>query len=91
IGEISGRRGQVMGMDTSKSGESTIRAQVPELEMDDFHTFLAKLTLEKGHYTYSYDHDEPMPKNVAERQKANNVYSASPSPARHEAPEKSIL
>ena len=70
MGEINRRRGQVRNLDTPKSGDFIIHAQVPELEMDDFHTFLAKLTLEKGRFTYSYDHDQPMPENVAERQKS---------------------
>ena len=44
MGEVTKRRGRVLGMNPDEDGEQVVEAEVPMSEMQDFTTFLRQLT-----------------------------------------------
>lgn len=67
MGEITKRRGRVLGMAPSDDGMQTIEAQVPESEMNDFSTFIRQSTQGRGYYTFAFENYEEVPSNIAQK------------------------
>jgi elongation factor G len=65
ISDFTSRRGRVMGMDT-ENGRSVVTALVPLAEMQRYSNDLRSMTAGRGVYTYTIDHYDPMPPNVAQ-------------------------
>ncbi len=65
IGDLNKRRGQVEGMDTSRSGARIIKAMVPLSEMFGYVTALRTITSGRATSTMSYDHHAPVSSSVA--------------------------
>ncbi|OHV45217.1 elongation factor G-like protein EF-G2 [Pseudofrankia sp. BMG5.36] len=68
MGDLSGRRGRVIGMEPLGAGDvgrTVIRAEVPELEMIRYAIELRSLTQGTGTFTRSPARYEPMPDHVA--------------------------
>ena len=65
MGNLSGRRGKIEGMD-DRSGNKVIRAKVPLGEMFGYATDLRSQTQGRASYTMQFDSYEPAPKSVAE-------------------------
>jgi elongation factor G len=63
MGDLSSRRGRIMGMDT-KGSMQVIKAQVPLAELYGYAARLRSLTQGRGSYTRGFDHYEEMPKDV---------------------------
>ncbi len=66
MGDLSGRRGQLQGMDELVGGVKTIKAEVPLAEMFGYSTSLRSLTQGRATYTMEFKHYVEAPKNVAE-------------------------
>ena len=65
IGDISSRRGKVLGMDTRPAAQA-IDARVPLAEMFGYATDLRSMTQGRATYTMQFSHYEPVPTAVAE-------------------------
>ena len=65
MGNLSGRRGKIEGMD-DRSGNKVIRAKVPLGEMFGYATDLRSQTQGRASYTMQFDSYEPAPRSVAD-------------------------
>lgn len=63
MGDISGRRGKILGMD-SESGFQVIRAQIPQANLYRYSTSLRSLTGGRGMHSEQFSHYEEMPKDL---------------------------
>jgi len=63
-GSVSGKRGQVEGME-DRGQNKAIHAKVPLSEMFGYTTTLRSMTEGRGSMTMEFDHYEPVPTNVA--------------------------
>jgi elongation factor G len=66
LGDISSRRGRVMGMD-SADGRTTIHAMVPEAELYRYASAVRALTHGRGHHTRALAGYELVPEAEAEK------------------------
>ncbi len=66
MGDLSGRRGIVQGMDDQVGGIKVIKAEVPLAEMFGYSTQLRSLTQGRATYSMEFKHYSEAPKNVAE-------------------------
>ena len=66
MGDLSGRRGIVQGMDDIAGGMKGIRAEVPLAEMFGYSTQLRSLTQGRATYSMEFKHYNEAPKNVAD-------------------------
>ena len=67
MGEVTKRRGRVIGMDSIPNGMQVIEAEVPIAEMGDFNTFIKQVTQGRGSFTLDFARYEDAPANVAEK------------------------
>ena len=65
IGDLNKRRGQVEGMDTSRSGASIVKAMVPLGEMFGYVTALRTITSGRATSSMTYDHHAPVSSSIA--------------------------
>jgi elongation factor G len=65
IGDLSSRRGKVLGMDTRPAGQA-IDARVPLAQMFGYATDVRSMTQGRATYTMQFSHYEPVPAAVAE-------------------------
>ncbi len=63
MGDISGRRGKILGMD-SDGGFQIIKAQVPQAELYHYSTTIRSLTGGRGIHSEDFSHYEEMPKDI---------------------------
>lgn len=66
MGDLSGRRGIVQGMEDITGGMKGIRAEVPLAEMFGYATQLRSLTQGRATYSMEFKHYSEAPKSVAE-------------------------
>lgn len=67
MGDLSSRRGRVLGMEqTERAGITVVKAQVPLAELDGYVTVLRSLTSGKGVYNMEFFQYELMPDRLAE-------------------------
>jgi elongation factor G len=66
MGDLSGRRGIVQGMDDIPGGMKEIKAEVPLAEMFGYATSLRSLTQGRATYSMEFKHYSEAPKSVAE-------------------------
>ena len=66
MGDLSGRRGIVQGMDDIPGGMKAIKAEVPLAEMFGYSTQLRSLTQGRATYSMEFKHYTEAPKNVAD-------------------------
>ena len=71
IGDISGRRGRIDGME-ARMGEQSVHAFVPLSEMFGYATDLRSRTQGRGIFTMQFDHYEEVPRNIAEKVTGTN-------------------
>ncbi len=67
MGEVTKRRGRVMGMEAGSDNMQIIDAEVPMAEMGDFSTFVRQATQGRGSYTFDFVRYEDAPANIAEK------------------------
>ncbi len=65
IGDLNKRRGQVEGMDTSRSGVRIVKAMVPLGEMFGYVTALRTITSGRATSSMTYDHHAPVSSSIA--------------------------
>jgi elongation factor G len=73
MGDISSRRGRVLGMDT-QGGISTVKAQVPMAEVLNYAPDLKSMTAGRGSFIMVESHYDPVPHDQMEK-----VVAASPN------------
>ncbi len=66
MGDLSGRRGMVQGMEDLPGGIKAIKAEVPLAEMFGYATQLRSLSQGRATYSMEFKHYNEAPKNVAE-------------------------
>ena len=65
IGDLNKRRGQVEGMENSRSGARIVKALVPLAEMFGYVTALRTITSGRATSSMQYDHHAPVSSNIA--------------------------
>ena len=65
IGDLNKRRGQVEGMESSRSGASIVKAMVPLAEMFGYVTALRTITSGRATSSMQYDHHAPVSSSIA--------------------------
>jgi elongation factor G len=66
-GDLSARRGQIIGADTRGHGRMVITGRVPLAELADYQSRLNSLTGGRGHYDIELSHYTAVPENVQEQ------------------------
>jgi len=66
MGDISGRRGKILGMEAEGSNQK-IRAQVPLKELYKYANVIRSMTQGRGVFRQKFSHYEEVPKEVAEK------------------------
>ena len=67
MGEVTKRRGRVLGMNPSEDRMQVIEAEVPQAEMSDFATFIRQCTQGRGYFTFTFERYEEAPRNIADK------------------------
>jgi elongation factor G len=70
MGDLSGRRGRVLGTDTAAHERTVVKAEVPQVELSRYAIDLRSLSHGAASFTRSFVRYEPMPESVAARVKA---------------------
>ena len=65
IGDLNKRRGQVEGMESSRSGARIVKAEVPLAEMFGYVTALRTITSGRATSSMQYDHHAPVSSSIA--------------------------
>ncbi len=65
IGDLNKRRGQVEGMESSRSGARIVKAMVPLAEMFGYVTALRTITSGRATSSMQYDHHSPVSSTIA--------------------------
>jgi elongation factor G len=71
VGEISSRRGKILGMDTDARFQ-VIKALIPQASLSSFHQSLTRLTQSRAKYSYSFSHYEEAPQDIMQQVIAEN-------------------
>ncbi len=66
MGDLTSRRGKVLGMDP-ESGRTSIHAMVPEAELYKYAAALRSMTQGRGHHTRKFAGYEPVPDHIAQK------------------------
>ena len=66
-GDITKRRGMIMGMDATADGLQKIEAEVPMSEMTKYATELRSMTQGRGSFTLAFDRYEAAPEEVSKK------------------------
>ena len=64
MGDVTKRRGRVLGMSPDEDGLQVVEAEVPMAEMQDFTTFMRQLTQGRGHFEFDFVRYETLPSNL---------------------------
>ena len=67
LGDLSARRGHILGTESAEGGMSIVKAQVPRAELHLYATTLASLTHGHGHFTHRFDAYAEVPAAVAQQ------------------------
>ena len=62
--DLSGRRGQMAGMESAGGGMTTVEAKAPLAEVATYARTLSSMTGGQGSYTMEFSHYEAVPGNV---------------------------
>lgn len=65
LGDLSGRRGRVLGTEPATAGRTVVRAEVPELELRRYAIDLRSLSRGAAQFSREYVRHEPMPHQLA--------------------------
>lgn len=71
LGDLSGRRGRVLGTDTAGQDRTVVRAEVPQVELTRYAVDLRSLAHGAASFTRSFVRYEPMPESAAAKMKAS--------------------
>jgi elongation factor G len=70
MGDLSGRRGRVLGTETAGNDRTLVRAEVPQVELTRYAIDLRSLSHGAASFTRSFARYEPMPESAASRVKS---------------------
>jgi elongation factor G len=70
MGDLSGRRGRVLGTDTAGNDRTLVRAEVPQVELTRYAIDLRSLSHGAASFTRTFARYEPMPESAAARVKS---------------------
>jgi elongation factor G len=70
MSDLSSRRGRVLGTEPEAPGRTTVRAEIPELELSRYAVDLRSLSHGTGRFTREYARHEPMPAQIAAKVRA---------------------
>ncbi|MFS8478035.1 MAG: elongation factor G-like protein EF-G2 [Micromonosporaceae bacterium] len=75
MGDLSGRRGRVLGTEADPAGgeKSLVRAEVPAMELLRYAVELRAMTSGAGTFTRSFARYEPMPAHLADKVRAEHA------------------
>jgi elongation factor G len=65
LGDLSSRRGRVIGTDPVGTGRTLVRATAPESEVTRYAIDLRSMTRGKGSFARKFSHYEELPPNLA--------------------------
>jgi elongation factor G len=66
-GDLSARRGRILGTDTLPGNRLQITAQAPLSELQQYSNQLKSVTGGQGSYTMELDHYEPVPPHIQQQ------------------------
>ena len=67
MGDLSARRGRVLGTEQASESHTAIRAEVPQVELTRYAIDLRSLTHGAASFTRSFVRYEPMPPQIASK------------------------
>ena len=67
IGDMNGRRGKVLGMDSAPGGKQVIKANVPQVEVLNYAPTLTSMTGGRGSFAIEHSHYEEVPAHLQEK------------------------
>ncbi|NLL91628.1 MAG: elongation factor G [Ruminococcaceae bacterium] len=67
MGEVTKRRGRVLGMHPGEDSLQQVEAEVPESEMSDFTTYIRSSTQGRGSFTTEFLRYEPLPSTLEQK------------------------
>ena len=67
MGDVTKRRGLIMGMQANDEGDQVIDAEVPMAEMLTYANELRSMTQGRGSYVLKFDRYEPAPQPTADK------------------------
>jgi len=67
MGEVTKRRGRILGMSPSEDSLQLVEAEVPEAEMSDFSTYIRSSTQGRGNFAMEFLRYEPLPGNLEQK------------------------
>jgi len=67
LGQVTSRRGEVLGMDMHPGNVQAVRSMIPMAEMFGYATELRSGTQGRGVFTMEFDHYAPVPESVKEK------------------------
>ncbi len=70
LGDLSGRRGRVLGTETAGQERTLVKAEVPQVELTRYAIDLRSLAHGAASFTRSFARHEPMPESAAARVRA---------------------
>ncbi|MGE5552280.1 MAG: elongation factor G [Bacteroidota bacterium] len=76
IGDITKKRGRVLGMEPTGNGLQMVKAQAPQAEVFRYAIDLRSMTQGRGSFRMTFDHYEEVPANLAEAIIAENKKNA---------------
>ncbi len=68
IGDLTKRRGRVLGMNPTQSNKTQIEAEVPQMEMYEYTTTLSSMTGGTGVFSYEFARYEEAPKDICDKE-----------------------
>jgi elongation factor G len=77
MGDLNGRRGQILGMESGDDRVMNIKACIPDAELSKYSVALRALTQGRGSFSKRFAHYAAMPENAARR--VAEEHSAVPS------------
>ena len=67
MGDMTKRRGRIMGMEPQPDGSQMLVAAAPQAELFDYALALRSMTKGRGHFTMKFDNYFEVPKSLAEK------------------------
>jgi elongation factor G len=67
IGDLNGKRGRILGMESTGAGKQRVKALVPQSEMVRYAIDLRSMTQGRGLFTMTFDHYEEVPAHLTEK------------------------
>ena len=67
MGEVTKRRGRILGMNPAEDGLQLVEAEVPESEMSDFTTYIRSSTQGRGNFSMSFLRYEQLPATLEQK------------------------